>query len=179
MMKRVSSGILLIGSFLIYAGTKAVNYKLYIIVFGGVLALIGLILLRKSMKKETINQQLEITEWKDRLMATGLTIPVDLNECIIKSNNYQEEKHTKFETKAHELMNRATKSGFEKSEYEDVVKSVVVFKVMIGASQLEFHSMPSKKDAKTLGFYMATKESATIYVDKNDMKNYYFDLDFI
>jgi hypothetical protein len=176
---KVSSGLFVFGAALIYAGTKVVNYNTLFIMAGAGFAVVGFFLLKKAKDRQSNINENEFLECKNKLKKTGQVIEVNLDECEIISNQYKEEKIKKYETKADELIDRSLKSGFEKLERNDVVQSVIVFRMALKGELLVFQSPTSLKDSKTLHFHMISKKSAKIYVDKNDATNYYFDLEFI
>jgi len=62
---------------------------------------------------------------------------------------------------------------------QDVEISVLVYKTEYAGKKMKFVSPNIRKDRATLEFLLGNKKQIDLYIDKNDVANFWFDLEFL
>jgi hypothetical protein len=125
----------------------------------------------------------------DHLKTDGDRIPVDLNNCDIRSHDYREPKAAHgaenllvdltVNSEFRALMNHLDDPGG--TGMQNVQQSVIVFSHVnpkTGTTE-RFLSPIIAKDKITLSFYLDRQKQTSLYIDKSNRNLYYFDLDFL
>ena len=131
----------------------------------------------RSYKKELVKYHANLELFKQQ----ALKIPVNLEDCkIIKKNNREQ--------KIYENSYSRVFYAFDTCEpFKPVydTKSIVykegcfaTYKAEIGNIPITFYAN-IEKDEFTVGVIFAKQKKTWIYVDKEDIENYYFDLEFL
>src|ERR1700740_576082 len=79
------------GTVLLFLGLKANPYNYTYLIPGGILTLSGYIFITVSRTKEEKKQSSEYEHWRSGLIASGIQIQVELNQCILKSSPQMDE----------------------------------------------------------------------------------------
>ncbi len=147
----------------------------------------GFFLLRNSL---TFKQQAELNKLKETinsLKEDGEKIVVDLSQVEIKENNYSEEQDI-YKSDLGQLrpgvfdqieMFNALSDETKNTKIVEVKQSVIIFPYSNNGVNEKFISSVIPKDRETLLFKFFAQKTTTLYVDRNNRKLYYFDLDFL
>ena len=120
----------------------------------------------------------EINSSAQRLIATGVRLPVDLSRCkIVSSHNHIPEREIMImnESVALEMI---LDSGDEVGPKDEHYSVLVYEHLLESGKTIKFYGHTSR-DKKTLEILCAIQKATFIYLDKNDPKSYYFDLRFL
>ncbi|HET6225144.1 MAG TPA: hypothetical protein VFF27_02630 [Bacteroidia bacterium] len=179
-------GFLTITFFKDYAGT-VIPYPFVFWLIGIACFIIGSILIRSipSVKQQKSDEQLQkrIQELKN----TGERITVNLNDCDIKEHNYTEEQERKssFNDLASPSLKRdiqAWDALFDSSRNVNNVtvnQTILIYTHRSENKAEKFYSSVIPKDRISLMFKLDAQKTTTLYIDKQNRENYYFDLDFL
>jgi len=138
---------------------------------GILVAVLGFTLLQKGFslpKKNKVESEI------DRLKQEGHKVLVKFEDCNIISNNYHKEV-----PKGNDYNEQAYNTLFDNKnavKNVNVLQSRIVYTDKI--NNYEYVSPLIFKDRITISFILDKYESTNLYIDKNDYKHYYFDLDF-
>jgi hypothetical protein len=182
-------GFLTIGFFRTYHGTLFSHPFLYWLL-GFSMFVGGLLFLRYTPTTNQLKNRKKIEEQIAFLKQVGTAIDVDLTRCEIKEHTYTEEQNrysrdnellTLGVEREIEGLNAIGGGSWRNVKQVEVKQSVIIFlyEDPSAGTKEKFISRVIPKDKVTLGFYLERKEHTTLYVDKTDRKNYYFDLDFL
>lgn len=110
------------------------------------------------------------------LKFSGIQIPVDLAKCEIVSNGWTV---TKPERKnATILINELSNNSYENKPTTDAALSRVKYSYLVNGKKRTFVSPTIARDKLTLKLLLETQKETSIYIDRNNPKYYYFDLEF-
>ena len=153
--------------------------------FGG-----GLLFLRYTPSTKEISTQKQMATIINDLKENGEKMQVDLTICELKEHNYIEERQ-KYGHKNElvtldiereiQVWNALGGGSMRNIKQVQVNQTVIIFfKPNIRSGQVEkFISGVIPKDKITLSFYLGKQKETTLYVDKVNREQYYFDLDFL
>lgn len=143
----------------------------------------GAALLYSGVRKVHNTNNQVTDQWVDYLKTSGEKIPVEFSQCEIKENAFIENSQKNISKS--EAYGEIYKAVFREPEYnsEQRSKSATVVRFAYenpksGVKEI-FTSEPVAKDRITLSFLLEEKKSTFIYVDRNNRKKYFFDLDFL
>jgi hypothetical protein len=111
------------------------------------------------------------------LKITGREINVDLTKCQIKSNSWTVEKERYSNYKVQAL--NALVDEEKNIERMDVNLARVEYTTTVDGKRRTFRSTPISKDKQTLHFLLEMKQQTSIYIDRDEPRYYYFDLEFL
>jgi hypothetical protein len=146
------------------------------------------LLLRKGKTFKEYKDIKKVKELVDDLKATGEKIEIPLNECEIKENNYSEERDRYRSGDIQGLEPRFEGdiqfwNGLYDSSYNvkmvDVNQSVLIYKHLHNGVEEKFISKVIPRTKQDLNFKFYLQKKTFLYVDKNNRKRYYFDLEFL
>jgi hypothetical protein len=114
-------------------------------------------------------------QWIEGLKANGERIRVDFSTCEIRKNDWtdhitRDDEGSRYEAPYDQHVKMA-----------DVIFSVIIFRhtdTRTGNSE-RFVSPNINKDPITLQVYLEQQKQTSLYVDRANRNNYYFDLDFL
>ena len=110
----------------------------------------------------------------DKLKQTGDKFKVTLENCEVKSRSYQEEKiNTDFPTRI-EMLDGLYDSN-RNYKIREIQQTYIVCYKKYGGNTYKFVSQASSQSTDTLKSYI-DKQGVSVYVDRTNPKNYYFDL---
>ena len=134
----------------------------------------------KENAKELINKKRI-----DLLKLSGKRIPIDLLKCEIKSG-YSVQTAPEYDGalvllagRIPGLIDNLTDDGKTLPVGSEIKKSVLVFSTELDGKKIKFVSQIIPKDVITLVFLCGMKKETLLYVDENDLKNCWFDLEFL
>lgn len=138
----------------------------------------------------TIKEQQDTERLKkliDDIKTNGEKIKVAFSKCDIKQNNYIKEKE-KYGTGSYittldierdiQALNALTDSK-KNTQRVQVNQVVLIFDNIHNGKSEKFVSRVVPLDRVTLLFKLYSQKATTLFVDKNDRSNYYFDLEFL
>lgn len=175
-VSKIAAILITAGGIIFYLGFRVENYNLLLLVTGGALVGIGMISTILIKKKEEKEMTSEYESWKQRLIRDGIKINVDLNNVLIKSNNYREEIIDAEYNRYKALDNMV---GRDNREFTNVNDSVVVYETEVFGNKKTFYSPPIAKDKISLQLLLSARQTTHIFADRVDQKNYFFDLEFL
>ena len=180
-MKSIIGIILIVIGVLVYLFFKNYHGELFsypiLWFFAGItLIWLGFYLIRKS--KSESNQKVKDSYKKtiSKLKECGLKIPVEFRDCEIIANKYYQEI-----AKSKNLKIQAWDSLYDPGsnvKIEEVNQSRISYQDKAKNEQI-FISPIIYKDEITLSFILEKHIGTSIYIDKNNPKVYYFDLEFL
>ena len=173
---KLGTGFIVIGAGLCYLGIRAKSLNLYLFLIGGALAAVGLGLVFITGQKAEKQAHSAFNEWKNKLINYGQVIPVNFEDCEVKSNQYREEIDDDL-YHPYKVLEGLLPS--EDPEYNTVHQQVIVYQTDYKGKPKTFLSPTIHKDEISLQFILAKQVSTKIYVDQLDSNNYYFDLTFL
>jgi hypothetical protein len=168
-------GISLLGFIIMYGSTRAHEFNLYIFGTGALLMVpIVILLLIERFKSQPHPEDIKyILDLKQ----TGIRVPVDLTKCKIISNNWTIQKPEK--TNQTILFNEITGNSHENQLTTDATLSRIQFTTLVNGHEKTFTSPTIAKDRTTLHFLCEIQKETSIYIDRDNSKYYFFDLDFL
>lgn len=193
MTKRILSYVLFGFGFLIilfFRGYKGniIPYPFVFYLLGFSCFIIGIILLRKlPTKKEAIDNK-RLNDEIQKLILSGEKIIIDLSKCLIKENNYTEEVEkyspdnylTSFDIERNiQVVNVLFGKSIDNVDKVRVNQTVLIYEAEIDGIETKFTSRILPIDRINLLFKIDKKKETILYLDKNNLSKYYFDLDFI
>jgi hypothetical protein len=164
----------MLGLIIIVVAVKTSVYNFYLVGTGILLILISLVFYFMAGSSGNENQE---RKWLAKLKSTGFKIPVDLTKCKIKSNSWIEEKD-RYSNSRIAFWNQVGGDADKNLERVENNHSVVEYECEFKGRKQIFLGLASK-DETTLRILLELKKETTIYVDRDDVDNYYFDLEFI
>jgi len=182
-------GLLTVTFFRHYSG-EIIPYPIVFWLAGLAMFWGGFFFLRNTPTNADIKAEKQLTEMINDLKANGEKIIVDLVKCEMKGNTYTEET-IKYGNKNDfltlgiereiEAWNALGGDSLRNTENVDVAQTVIIYSRPNSKTGIieTFISRVIYKDEITLSFYLERQKQTTLYVDKNDRKKYYFDLDFL
>jgi hypothetical protein len=167
-------GAFMLGLIIIVVAVKISVYNVYLVGTG--ISLIAFSLVFYFMADSSGNE-IQAKKWLQNLKSTGIKIPVDLTKCKIKSNSWTEERERYSNPRIafwNEVGGDADKNIERVENNHSVIEYECEFK---GRRQVFLGSI--SKDETTLRILLELKKETTIYVDRDDVESYYFDLEFL
>ncbi len=177
-IKSIGRILVAIGVFFIYMGFKVENHNLYLLIGGGIIALIGWLPIAIIDRKDE-NKEFKLhRKWKKDLLNNGIKLEVDLEKVQIKSNHYQKEVEQTFTT-LDKYKAVDTLLGKDTREFAEINECILIYETEVFGKKRQFQSSNIFKDKITLQFLLSNQKTTFIYLDKNDKDNYIFDIDFL
>jgi hypothetical protein len=164
----------MLGLIIIVVAVKTSVYNFYLLGTGILLILISLVFYFMTGSSGNENQE---RKWLEKLMSTGIKIPVDLTECKIKSNSWIEESE-RYSNSRVAFWNEVGGDADKNIERVENNHSVIEYECEFKGRKQIFRGSISK-DETTLRILLELKKETIIYVDRDDIENYYFDLEFL
>ena len=186
-MKKVS--IFLVVAAMIAAGCRSDNsdrieaYKEIffpiIIIFSVIFAIYLIFKIEEYRSKRSYEKSREkYLEHLEIFKQQAEKIPVDLNKCKIKQKTHYHQKNRQKGYATVFDAYDAYKSNKPVYDTKERSTCMVTYKTKIGHIPYTFHEY-IEKDEFTVRVMFAKRKKTWIYVDKKDIKNYYFDLEFL
>jgi hypothetical protein len=147
----------------------------------------GYLLIRSTLISRNAIDSKQRRQIIDELKMNGEKIRVDFKICEIKEHNYSEQKDPYYDSVVipgrPNLIQALNEMGDNtgSTEIPTINQTVIVYKYdnrRSGAIE-RFVSRVIPKDRITLSFYLDKQQQTTLYVDKTNRSQYYFDLDFL
>ena len=170
--------VLVLGVILIYAALRRFPPNGYVLVAGiiaaGIPIVIFLIHYNRTLRASRDLHEKEV----DDLKKNGTKIPVDLTKCIITSNNWTDEKPRYYHSRV-VLLNEISGHGDKNVKHVDTAVSVLQYRHPFKGRKMTFESGVIYKDKTTLSLLLELQKETFIYVDQDNPRRYYFDLEFL
>lgn len=165
-----------------------IPYPILGYIIGLALIVIGITILSlPNYYKE--KQELERVKTEiQKLKISGLKINVDLSKCVIIENHFTEEQDiydTNNKTHSFELgrdiqtVNAIFGNSIDNTKKIQIKQTVLKYLTDINGESKTFISRILPYDRINLLFKFEKQKETILYVDINDPKKYYFDLDFL
>lgn len=169
-------GVLIYLFFRNYEG-NFVSHPILWFFIGITFIIIGFILIVTSKSKFESKLEKSFQNEVDRLKESGDRIKVDFKDCEIISNNYYKEvvKSSSYRVQALDSLYDSSRAV----ENIEINKSRITYQDKNLSDDYIFISHLINKDKITLSFTLSKYKKTTIYVDKKDENQYYFDLEFL
>lgn len=166
-------GLFALGIAIIYGVARSSKFNIYIFGVGILLLIPGII----SIIIEIIDfgPKTKKMNLKD-LKFSGIKIPVDLSKCKIITNEWTITKPEKNNTTI--IFNELTDNSYENRPIADAVLSRVTYSCVVNGKKRTFRSPTISRDKLTLKLLLETQKETGIYIDRDDPRYYYFDLEF-
>ena len=166
-------GLFALGLAVIYGVVRSSVFNVYVLGVGILLlipAIISMIIVTIGPSEETTIANLK------ELKASGLRIAVDLIKCRIVTNSWTQ---TRPEKKDGEIVvNALTDNSYENRTTDEAVLSRVICTCVVNGKKRTFRSPTIARDKVTLKLLLEAQKETNIYVDRDDARYYYFDLEF-
>jgi preprotein translocase subunit SecG len=177
-LKRLTEfiGMILLGGIVVLGVLLANGFNRYVFL-AGVFLIITPIAIGIIIKKLTNSQKRKVKYLKD-LKATGIKISVDLTRCNVKSNNWTAEVARHNNSKI-VLLNEMSGHPDKNIEKIDSNVSRIEYTCSFKGQSKTFVSPIIEKDSTTLKILLEIQKESAIYIDRDDERYYYFDLEFI
>ena len=171
-----AAGFAAVGFFNRYSETITVKPPVYWMVGIGCWV-VGFILLALTHENGARGNKKKLKKNITALKQSGERITINLSECEIKSNDYSEEISAVSGAAAefNSLVGDQEKSVIAK----DVFQSVIVYRHPYFERTETFISQILPIEHTTLLFKLDSQKTTTIYVDRANRSNYYFDVEFL
>ncbi len=175
-------GSLILTFFRNYEG-HVVPYPWLFYLAGIVFFILGFLLLRKT---PTVKEN-EVIEKANQLITNlktnGHKIMIDLDSCVVKENKYFEEPDYYKNTSNLELftaMDMIYLYHKFKTQASDNRKhqSVAIYNTVYQGKEQKFISPVIPNDRSHLLILFSIQKTTSLYIDKNNPDNYYFDMEF-
>ena len=152
---------------------------------GIVCYIVGIVLLLKVPKVAEDKLHKKMRSLIGELKQNGNKLTVVLDDCEIKENNYIEAQDAYKDKTDLELMltpnivmmYNSSKAAATKDK--PILQTVAVYKTMYLGKEKTFYSPTIAKDKENLLFKFFAQKTTTIFIDKNNPDNYYFDVEFV
>ncbi len=177
-IKQIGAILILIGGGIFYLGFKVANYNLYFLIMGGLIAGVGLLVVTLISNKEEKTASDTYNAWKEKLIRNGLKVEVDLDKVEIKSASYREEiisENAGFNR--YEALDGMIRK--DNREFNNVEQSVLVYETEVHGNKKKFYSPLIPKDETTLQLLLGSQKKTSIYLDRLNDENYFFDIEFL
>jgi len=159
-----------------YSG-KFIPYPSLLGFIGLITFLFGIYLLWNSTSKVKL-PEFDMLQQIEDLKLNGEKIKVEFSKCEIKSNGYTEERE-RYSDYRIQAWNVLAGDSDKNVELVDINQSRIIFHHEINGNTETFISGIIPKDQITLSFELDEKKETTLYVDRNNRENFYFDLEFL
>lgn len=169
-------GSVLLGGIIVYGTLRANGFNGYILATGVLLMAIPIIVYILHVRLSD-RETPYVKHLKD-LKHTGIKISVDLTQCKVKSTSWTMEVG-KYDNPRIELLNEL--SGNEEKNIEKIEANLsrIEYTCDFSGRSRTFLSPTIAKDNVTLRILLEMQQETSIYIDRDDTKYYYFDLEFI
>ena len=171
-------GLMAIGGLILYFGFNDPVHSITFILLCAVPIGIGYYLLKTAIIEYEPDTEVSTKQWQRDLKASGIALTVEFDKCKLITNQYREEVEKGYGAMS-ESVAMDSLMGLEEPDYHDIDQSVLVYEVTIKGQSMTFYSPPINKEKVSLQLLLGIQKTTTLYVDPNDVDNYYFDLDFI
>lgn len=185
-IRKAIGWILIVMGFIFYLFFKKYHgdifpYPTILFLIGIAMVISGILLLRKTSNKE-LSDVAEIL--KTTLKEQGTKIAIDLNDCEIKEDYYNEEKDPEKEYSEFELLNfyeekMFAKSNDNKQQNANTKKSIVVAEIQHRGKSMKIRSAVLPYERVKLLMEFMSQQKTYVYIDKTDASLYYFDFEFL
>lgn len=172
----IGIGLVLLGGIIVYATLRANGFNGYILATG-VLLIVVPAAIYFIIEKLTPRQVTHVRHLRD-LKLTGMKIPVDLAACEVKSNNWTMEV-ARYDSPRVAFLNEISGHSEKNIEKIEANLSRVAYTCDFNGKPRTFLSPAIAKDKTTLRILLEMQKETAIYVDMDDDRYYFFDLDFI
>lgn len=172
----IGIGLVLIGAIIVYGTLRANGFNGYILATG-VLLIVVPIAIYVIIERLTFRERPNVRHLKD-LKLTGIKIPVDLTNCKVKSNSWTTEVE-KYDNPRIVFLNEVSGHSDKNIERIESNLSRVEYSCDFNGKRRTFLSPTIAKDKVTLRMLLEMQKETAIYIDRDNSKCYYFDLDFI
>lgn len=171
-------GLMTLGLTVVYAVARAQTFNNTFFLAGLALMLIPGIVLYMMHRSSVSNDNKAIISYRDEIKKNGLSVPVNLSECEIKANSWVQEQERYINPKIQALnaIGGDTDKNVKKIFF---ASAIVLYKHRLNGRTYTFKSDPIAKDKATLSMLLAHQAVTSIYVNKRNPKQYYFDLEFL
>jgi hypothetical protein len=143
---------------------------------------VGLIILRSARRKKDNLAQKKKRNDLAYLKANGNCIRVTLKNCVVVGNDYTEEIQLIQNNSLQEFLLNG-RSVFDESdkriEKRDILQSVAIYECLYQGSMKKFITPVISKDKVSLTLLLEIQKETDLYVDKEDVNHYCFDLTFL
>jgi hypothetical protein len=166
-------GLFVLGLIIILGVASSSNFNFYFFGFGVLLLIPGAISI--IIETTDFGPKTKQTHLSD-LKFTGIQIPVDLTKCKIIASNWTVTKPEKDNKTI--LFNELSNNSYENTLTVDVTLSCVRYSCVLNGKKRTFTSTALARDKLTLKLLLETKKETRIYIDRDDSRYYYFDVEF-
>lgn len=181
MLLRISGAISILVGVIIFLFFE--NYKGNVIPYpflvwlGGLVFIIGgALLFRRGNRKLDKKDNADLNSQIEAFKRSNESIVVDFTDCEILSNNYVEEVlRNTARARAWDAMIDETRN----TSRQQVNQSVIVWRKMIHNQEYRFVSPALAIDQTTLMFKLDAKKQTSLYYNRYNPSEYYFDLEFL
>ncbi len=111
------------------------------------------------------------------LKETGISVSVDLTNCEIVSNDWTAYGPKKKDSVI--AINSLSGNSYDNVQEVDNALSRIKYSCNVAGKRQVFISPAIAKDKVTLSALLELKSQTNIFIDRDNPKNYYFDLDFL
>jgi len=172
----IGIGLFCLGVIIVYVSLRADHFHVYIFATGilliGTPAIVYLI-----VEKTKRSGRPKVGRPRD-LKITGIKVPVDLTKCVIKSNNWTDEVE-RYDIPRVAFLNEVSGDSDKNVEMVESNLSRIAYSCDFNGKHSTFFSPPIAKDKTTIMILLEMQKETAIYVDRDDSRRYYFDLEFI
>jgi hypothetical protein len=170
-------GLFVLGFIIAYGVSRSRNFNLYFFSVGVILILIPIAVL--AIVTWMDNRHAPRKRETEDLKLTGVKIPVDLTKCKVKSNSWTKEVARYENHPRVAFLNEV--SGHSDKNVERIAShvSLIEYTCRFNGKRKRFVSSGIPKDRTTMLLLMEMQQQTTIYVDRDNDKIYYFDVDFL
>ena len=172
------TGSIAIGLILLLGVLRASVFNRTIFFIGLVMAGVPLAGLLVHLWISRNRAETESRKHVEKLKRRGEPIEVVLSDCKIKSNNWSYQKDRYSDSRI-QFLNGISGHGDKNLETVHVNSCIVVFSTLYKGKNRTFRSGVIAKDEVTLGMLLEMQKTTLIYVDPDNPKDYYFDLEFL
>jgi hypothetical protein len=169
-------GLFSLGIIIAYVTLRADNFNLYI--FGTGVLLIVIPTIAYFIIEKTNDKKIPNAKRVKDLKVTGIKIPVDLTKCIVRSNNWTTEEE-RYDIPRVAFLNEISGHSDKNVEMVESNLSRIEYSCDFNGKRTTFLSPLIGKDKITTTILIEMQKETSIYVDRDDNRYYYFDLEFI
>jgi hypothetical protein len=155
----------------IYQGETYLSRTLLYIAFL-ILLLLGGFLIFVHRTLMAPKQELYDRTSREHFVLNGFVIPITIDNCIIKENNYREEILQDGYSGKYKLFDEIY-DPIRNTEFRDIEQSVIIYNYIDESSRIRMISRTFNYDANKLRFYV-NRGSVTLHIDKINKNQYMF-----
>ena len=174
----IGLGLLTVTFFRKYTG-NIIPYPFVFWITGIVLLWCGLLLIRSYMMDKFVAGQNKIAKQREEIRKDGEKIIVDFSQCEVKENSYTEDQEITASARVQAL--NALQDDSRNVRQVDVTNCWIIFRYTNPATgkKERFISNAISMDKVTLSVRLDEKKQTSLYVDRKDRENYFFDMSFL